>query len=115
MALSSDAFSKWLIDDAQAHNSEVMKNPLHHITYLVIPTLCMIFLTFPHYQVSTATKRLEDVIIKDCASYLDKYYRDVPLDNMELSDELTRLINQIHRRGARHFFPSFFSPRRRSC
>lgn len=70
--LSSDAFSKWPIEDAHSHNIEVME----------------------------ATRRLETEVLPDCAAFLDKYYQDVPLDSMDLSDEFIKLTNTIHRRGS---------------
>ncbi len=52
------------------------------------------------------TRKLELEILPECAAFLDRYYQDVPLDSMDLSDEFVKLTNTIHRKGATHIRPN---------
>lgn len=90
MPLSSDAFSKWPIEDAHDHNIEVVEG-WHACTNKYGLTQVM--------QVMDAMRRLETEILPDCAAFLDKYYQNIPLDSMDLTDEFIKLTNTIHRRG----------------
>lgn len=49
------------------------------------------------------TRKLELEILPECAAFLDRYYQDVPLDSMDLSDEFVKLTNTIHRKGTTRF------------